>query len=150
MTIYAGQRPTASELEGIGGRLIRGWDTTPPNTSFTTVETSLWSVSLTPPTACTVRIECWTPYDGTSGEEAKYRLKVDGVEKKADIARMKAGSFVVAIPLVAVVDLTSTAAVTISVTGVRTSGAGTIFCRINARECFVYKIEKTASGLITT
>lgn len=149
MAIAAGSIPTAAELDALGGRLVEGWSTTAPNTSFTTTETDCWSVNFTPSTAGTYRFDCTTPADGTSGEQAKYRLYVSGAERRFRIEPMPAGSFVQLLWLSCVVDLTSTATVVVKVTGQRTSGSSTIFCRASARQLYIYKVQSSASGLIS-
>jgi len=149
VTIAAGDIPDAAELDSLGGRLVAGWATTLPATSCTTSEADLWSVTFVPEVTGTYRFESSTPADGTAGEEAKYRLYVDSTERRNVIGRMPAGSFVTTIPLVAVVDLTAAVSMTVKVTGIRTSGSNTIQCRLTARQLYIYKVERSASGLIS-
>ena len=149
MTIYAGQIPTAAELDALGGRLANGWGTTQPSVSFTTTEQDCWTVTFTPPTAGTYRFDSYTPYDGVSGEEAKYRLYVGGTERRFGFGKMRASGYVDYVAIAGVVvDLTSTSSVVVKVTGQRTSGTNTVYCRSAARALYIYKVERTASGLI--
>lgn len=96
-------------------------------------DNTIWSYSWTPPCTGTFNIYTSTPFDGTSGEQAKLRLKRDGTEIHGLIVEMPAGSFIGHKELIKTVDVVSTSAITWSVTGQRTSGGNFWNSRLQSR-----------------
>ena len=96
-------------------------------------ERDVWTFTWAPECTGTYLIKTATPYDGTTGEQAKYRLYFDGGEVKQQTVEMKAGANVDFVDLDKTVDCPSIGNKVIKVTAIRTSGSNFFQSRLAGR-----------------